>query len=242
MRYNYRLSIVRKRRKTKKISLIFGLIFIGLIFALGFSLLNARYFFIGFLESFIRVVIAYFIALTLALTLSLIVVLFPKIESVAIPTLDALQSFPSFSLFPILILWFGKTAIVIIFILVLAMIWPILFSLLSAQKQIRQDLVEAATVFGAKGGKFIIYVLLPLLLPAIVTGSIVSWGEAWETIIAAEIIVAIPGVGTYLSKAGLSNNSGVLIIGVLLLLAILFVLNKYLWLPLLNLSTKYQQE
>ncbi len=242
MRYSYRLNIIRKRKHTNKISLIFTLILLGLILTLGFSLLDAHRFFIGFVDSFVRVLIAYGIAMFLALIMSLTIAMLPKIESIAIPTLDALQSFPAFSIFPLLIIWFGKTAGVIIIILVFEMIWPILFSLLSSQKQIKGDLIEAANIFGAKGVKYISYVLIPLLWPAIITGSIVAWGEAWETVIAAEILVAIPGVGTYLSEAGLNNNSEVLIVGIFLLLTLLFILNKYLWLPLLNISTKYQQE
>jgi len=122
------------------------------------------------------------------------------------------------------------------------MIWPILFTILSAQKQLKGDLLEAAHLFRATGIKFLIYVLFPLMFPAIITGSIVAWGEAWETIIAAEIIVNVPGVGTYLAQGGQNLNSTVLLVGILLLLMLLFILNKYIWLPLLNMSTRYQQE
>lgn len=122
------------------------------------------------------------------------------------------------------------------------MIWPLIFTILSAQKQIRTDVSEAAKVFGANNLKYLIYVLFPLLYPSIITGSIIAWGEAWETIIAAEIIVNVPGVGNYLSQAGNNSQSNVLVIGILSLLLILFIINKYLWLSLLNASSKYQQE
>lgn len=242
MRYTHTLRIIRKRKHVKKISILISLFLIGLIFVLGFTTLDAKQFFLGFLESFIRVSIAYLISILIAVCISLIVISSPKVEVVTVPILDVLQSFPSFALFPLFVLWFGKTSAVTICILIITMIWPILFTLLSAQKQIRLDLIDAAYAFGAKGNKYFIYVLLPLLFPAIITGSIVSWGEAWEAIIAAEIIVAIPGVGTYLAEAGKNNNFQILVIGIFLLLTILFILNKYLWLPLLNVSTKYQQE
>ena len=242
MRYTHSLRLIRKRKHVKKISLLITLFLIVLILVLGFTTLDAKQFFLGFLESLIRVTIAYLISIVLAISISLIVIASPKIEAITVPILDVLQSFPSFALFPLFVIWFGKTAAVTIFILIITMVWPILFTLLSSQKQIKEDLIEAAHSFGATGVKYLIYVLLPLLFPAIVTGSIVSWGEAWEAIIAAEIIVSIPGIGTYLAQAGTNNNSQILVIGIFLLLAILFLLNKYLWLPLLNLSTKYQQE
>ncbi len=242
MRYTHGLKIIRKRKHALKISLVITGVLIVLILFLGFSALDAQKFFFGFFESLIRVGIAYVIAATLAFILSLIVSSSKSMENVIVPILDAMQAFPAFALAPLLIIWLGKTSGVVITILVIEMVWPILFTLLSGQKQIQEDLIEAAYSFGARGFKFFRFVQLPLLFPSLVTGSIVAWGEAWETIIAAEIIVNVPGVGSYLSQNGQDLNSRVLAIGILLLMMILFVLNKYIWLPLLNMSTKYQQE
>lgn len=242
MHYTHSLKIIRKRKHAVKISLAITGILVILILVLGFTALDAQKFFLGFLASLIRIVVAYLIAGTLAFIISLIASSNKTIENITVPILDAMQSFPAFALAPLLIIWLGKTSLVVITILVIEMIWPILFTLLSGQKQIREDLIEAAHGFGAKGNKFFIFVLLPLLFPALITGSIVAWGEAWETIIAAEIIVNVPGIGNYLSQNGQDLNSKVLAIGILLLMMLLFILNKYIWLPLLNMSTKYQQE
>lgn len=242
MRYTHSFKIIRKRRHAIKISVIITAVLLILILILGFTTLDASIFFSGFFESLLRVVIAYILSLVLALIIAIIVNSSKTIEGISVPILDVMQSFPSFALFPLLALWFGKTAVVTIIILVITMIWPILFTILSAQKGLREDLLEAASIFGAKGYKYLVFVLLPLMFPAIITGSIVAWGEAWEAIIAAEIIVGVPGVGTYLAQTGESVNSKILIIGITLLLMILFILNKYIWLPLLNMSTKYQQD
>jgi|SRR5581483_4524089 len=242
MRYTHSLRIIRRRKHRTKISLILTGILLLLVVIVGFTLLDAKQFFLGFIDSLFRVTISYFLSLIIAFLLTLFVISSKQIEGFMLPFLDVLQSFPSFALFPLLIIWFGKTAFVTIVILIITMIWPILFTLLSAQKQIRTDLLEAATVFGARDFSLLRYVLLPLLFPAIVTGSIVAWGEAWEAIIAAEIIVVVPGVGTYLAQSGSAFNSQILIVGIVLLLSLLFIINKYIWLPLLNMSTQYQQD
>ncbi len=218
------------------------IIVVALILILGFSTLDAKQFLSGFVISFMRVAFSYVIALFLAVVLTLVVTSSTLLERISIPVLDVLQSFPSFALYPLFVIWFGKNSSVTIFILIAEMIWPILFSLLAAKKQIKQELVEAASSFGATGFKFINHVLFPLLFPAIVTGSIIAWGEAWEAIIAAEIIVNVPGVGTYLARLGNQGTTSILVVGIFLLLTLLFVINKFLWLSLLNISTKYQQE
>lgn len=241
MRYTHNIRIIRKRKHVVTISLVFTLILVILILTLGFTTLDISKFFLGFVQSFERAIIAYLIAFLIALSVTIFVTSSNSIESVMVPVLDALQSFPAFAVFPLLIVWFGKSSTDVVIILVFEMIWPMIFTLLSGKKQIKKEILDAATIFGARGFKMLFYVTLPLLFPSIITGSIVAWGEAWETIIAAEIIVNVPGVGNYLSNAGQNNQTNILIIGILLLLLILFILNKYIWLPLLNLSTKYQE-
>lgn len=240
MRYTHHFHIIRSRKHTVPISLFVLTLILTLVFVFGFREVDVYKFTSGFILSFIRVLIAYLIALSLSIIISLFITVNKSVEDIALPALDVLQSFPSFSVLPLLLTVFRQLDTVAVLILILAMIWPILFSILTGIKSQNQELLDAATVFGATGLKKITFITIPLIFPSLVTGSIVAWGEAWETILAAEIIIRIPGVGTYLSEAGSKNNSHVLIIGILLLLAVLFVLNKFFWIPLLNKSTKYQ--
>lgn len=207
----------------------------------GFKVLDFQVFLSGFWLSFVRVSVAYFISLLGALLLAFLATATAKLENIMIPILDVLQSFPSFALFPLLLVFFGRNSVVTIAILVVSMIWPLVFTIITGKKQIKEELIDAASIFGATKLKYILYFLFPLLFPSIITGSIIAWGEAWETIIAAEIIVQVPGVGTYLAEIPTSSPQ-ILGVGILALMTILFFVNKYFWLKLLSLSTKYQQE
>ena len=240
MHYTHHFRIIRRRKHTLPITLIVLAIILTLIFAFGFTKVDAFQFFIGFFYSFSRVLVAYVLALIVAVSLALIVTINKTFEDLALPTLDVLQSFPAFSILPLLMAFFGKNDLVAIFILFIEMIWPILFSVLSGIKGESEEIMEAASIFGATGWKRVIFVTIPSIFPSLTTGSIVAWGEAWETVLAAEIIINIPGVGTYLQQTG-TDNSSFLTIGILMLLAVLFIINKLVWIPLLNRSTKYQQ-
>ncbi len=233
---------ILRHRHLFTVSIAITIVVIGLIIFLGFTLLDARLFFFGFAQSLGRVLVAYVLSLILAILLALTATASSSVEEAMVPVLDALQSIPSFALFPLFVIWFGKTSIITIVILVINMIWPILFAILSAKKQIREDLLEAAQVFGARRFKYFGLVLIPLLFPSIISGSVVAWGEAWEAIIAAEILVNVVGVGSYLAFLGANNNQKILLVGITLLLMVLFILNKFIWIPLLNMSTRYQQE
>ncbi|MEP7167221.1 MAG: ABC transporter permease subunit [Candidatus Woesebacteria bacterium] len=239
MQVLHTLPRAHKRKTILTVSAILTILLIVFTIVAGVSVLDARSFFIGFFESLIRVVASYFISLVVAIILVLIATSRKWLEDILIPLFDVLQSFPSFALFPLFVVWFGKSSIVTIFILIISMIWPILFTLLTGQKEIDEELLEAAHIFQAKGLSYYTGVFFPLLLPAIVTGSIIAWGEAWEAIIAAEIIVQVPGVGTYLADSA-TNAPRVLFVGILALLVILFLINKFVWLKLLKTSTKYE--
>lgn len=241
MRYTHHFPVIRRRKHAVHLSLFFLLIIYIMIFVYGFSQVSAKEFTLGFLQSFFRVIAAYAISVSIALIIAIAVTGKKVVEDTALPILDALQSFPSFSILPLLLAFYGHSSGVAIFVLVIAMIWPILFSILTSLKSENEETLEAATVFGARGINRLVFVTLPLTLPALVTGSIVAWGEAWETVLAAEIIIQIPGVGTYLSRASENGQNTVLIIGILLLMVTLFIINKFFWIPLLNKSTQYQQ-
>jgi len=213
-----------------------------MIVGMGYSTLDAHAFVTGFLISLFRITASYFISLIIAVIITLWVTSNKRVEDAMVPILDVLQSFPSFALFPILTQVFGRSEVVTIMILVVTMVWPLIFTILTSQKQINHEIFEAAEVFGARGWRRIWYVLLPLLTPSIVTGSIIAWGEAWEAVVAVEIIVGGMGLGTYLNAAGEAHQTRIVLVGVLLLLMLLFLINKYVWLNLLSASVKSTEE
>lgn len=194
--------------------------------------------------SFLRTSVAYGISLVIALTLALLITANLALENALLPILDSLQSFPSFALFPLLTEALRRSPeAVIIVVLVITMIWPILFTLIGAMKNRHESLDEAATLFGAVGWRRLTAFTLPQLWPAIVTGSIVGWGEGWEFIIGAELLVKVQGgIGQYFGALGTNHQSMLLAVGIVLLMLFLFVINKILWLPLLDQATHYESE
>lgn len=204
--------------------------------------INWLEFYTFFLSSLLSVVIAYAIAAFLAMVLALASTKNKVVENLMVPVLDVAQSFPTFALIPLLIAIFGTNRWVVIFFLVITIIWPIVFTLISAIKTEREDLSQAATIYGAKGLKRLWYYRLPDMFPAFVTGSIIGWGEAWEALIGAEIIAKVLGVGSLLGHLGESGSVKQLILGIVMYLFLIFILNEIIWIPLLNISSRYQNE
>lgn len=138
----------------------------------------------------------------------------------------------------------GANSLSIITTIVFAtMIWPMIFSLVGAIKTEKLDLADAATIYGAKKGfKRLINYRLPSFLPAFLSGSIVAWGLGWDAIFGAEIIARVNGIGGYLGQLSYAGKAALLFLGIIIYLILIFVLNQLIWLPLLRLTTRYQND
>jgi len=215
-----------------------------LSFLVNISSLDLGQMFGGFLLSLIRTTVAYLIAAFCAIVIALSITSSKTIENIFLPVFDVLQSFPSFALFPVLVVALQNSPeTVIISVLTITMIWPILFSIIGGIKNRRQDFEEAATIFGARGWKRLVYFTFPELMPSIITGSIVGWGEGWEFIIGAELLVkAHIGIGSYLGVLGENQQNLSLAFGIVILLLLLYIINRLIWLPLLSKATSYSSE
>lgn len=189
--------------------------------------------------SFTRVLFAYWIALFLGAIIAFTVTRKEKTEAFFLPIFETAQSLPSTAIIPLMLIWLGNTGAVV-FLLVITMIWPITFSVVSGIKSTNHSLSEAATVFGATGRKRFFSFTLPTLLPSIITGSTIGWGEGWEVIVAAEALGAIAGIGTLINTATLGKQYDLMGLALTLLMLMIFLINKWVWVPLLKKSTQHQ--
>jgi taurine transport system permease protein len=136
--------------------------------------------------------------------------------------------------------------------LVLDMIWYMFLNIVSAVKTIPTEITEVGQLLGFKGTKRVTHIILPSILPAIVTGSILSWGTGWNTIIFAEYLpsteqgvpaVSIPGIGSVLDKAGYEYGNTVVLIFMLIVIAtIVLLMEGFVWRRLLRKFEKYHVE
>jgi ABC-type nitrate/sulfonate/bicarbonate transport system permease component len=241
-RYHQSLHSVKRSRHRRLTSLVYlGLAIVVMLGVFG-TRLDARLFLGGFASSLGRVIAAYILSLVLAIILGLSSVSSPIVEAILVPVLDLAQSFPTFAILPILVFYFGSSSISVVLILTIAMLWPIVFSVIGGVKDERVDQAEAAKLFGARGWRHFVYYRWPMLRPHVMTGSIVSWGQAWDTIVGAEIIAGVAGAGHYLGTLGTAGNTKLLMLGILVYLLFIFSINQLIWLPLLHTYTKYQAE
>jgi ABC-type nitrate/sulfonate/bicarbonate transport system permease component len=214
--------------------------FIFLLFLARFSGITPFALFKDFTVSFARILAAYGIALAIGWLLA--ISFYHGARSViALPIFDVLQSFPTFAIVPLATHIFGASNWTIVFFLVITMVWPILFSIISSLKLIRSDWQEVVQISGLRGSQYIKNFLLPVTIPGIITGSIIGIGEGWEALVATEIIVQTQdGLGPFFQVY--SYNPTITALGVIGFLLVIFSINKLVWLTFLERSHRMMEE
>jgi len=211
-----------------------------------------------------RLAVAYVISLCVAIGMGVLAAEHKAFAAIFYPIYDIGQAVPILALFPILFLTlsrvFGGTAgleLTAIIMLVLDMIWYMFLNIVSAVKNIPTEMKEVGHLFGFKGMRRITHLIIPAILPAIVTGSILSWGTGWNTIIFAEYMpyemeqfggqpLTLPGLGSYLDKTGYlpppKGNPIRLLFLLGVVAAIVLLMEGLVWRRLLRRFEKYRVE
>lgn len=203
---------------------------------------------------------AYAISLVIAIGMGVLVAEHKNLAKFFYPLFDIGQGVPILALFPVLFLGLNQLIgnsrialeITCVVMLILDMIWYMFLNIVSAIKNIPVEINEIGRMFGFKGLKRITHIIIPSVLPAIVTGSILSWGTGWNTIIFAEYLpsteptvppVSVPGMGSLLDKAGYEyGNTVVLIFMLIVIAAIVLLMEGLVWRRLLRKFEKYHVE
>ena len=240
MRAYHHFSI---RRNLQHLVISFLILFVPLIFLMFFSYaahIPVKTSFVDLFTSTGRLASAFVISALLGWFL---VVFFVrgKTEATALAVFDVMQSLPTFTILPLGVHFFGSGESTIVLFLVITIIWPIIFTIVSSLKQVDKAWTEAVVMSRIRGFNYIRYYLFPVTAPGLVTGAIIGLGDGWEALIATEIILKIPdGLGSFFDA--FSTNTITTFFGVLVFLAIIFSINKLVWLPLLDKSHEMIEE
>ena len=112
---------------------------------------------------------------------------------------------PAIALLPLALLWFGLGAGSLVFVLVHAVLWPVALATLSGFQGVPETLRMAGRNYGLTGLRYVLNILVPSALPAILSGLRIGWAFAWRTLIAAELFFGASsgrgGLGWYIFQS-----------------------------------------
>ena len=161
---------------------------------LYFGFTESNYSF-AILHSIKRVLLGYFLAVSVGVFAGLAIARYSFLDNTIGASLTALQAIPSVAWVPLALLWFGISEAAVLFIVILEAFIPSALGVKTAAKTIPQVIIRAAQTLGAKTLDLYIRVIIPAIVPQLVSSLRLSWAFAWRALIAGELFVSGAGIG-----------------------------------------------
>lgn len=201
---------------------------------------------VGLLATLGRVVAALIMALAWTLPAGVAIGTNPRVAGWLQPVVQIAASVPATALFPIVLLfllglpWGLNVAAVLL--MLMGTQWYLLFNTIAGVSAIPQDLKDTAALLRLSRADRWRTLLLPALVPSLVTGGITASGGAWNASIVAEYVefggqtAATIGLGALIAQATARGDYPLLLAATLTMIFTVVTLNRLLWRRLYRLA------
>ena len=206
--------------------------------------------------SLLRITLAYVLSLAFTLVYGYVAAYNPRAERFMIPLLDVLQSIPVLSFLPgvmlaMVALFPGRQlgveagAILLIFT---GQVWNMAFSFYASLKSIPKEMREAAKIYKFSWWQRFIQMELPFSAIGLVWNSMMSVAGGWFFLMACEMFVLgsrdfrLPGLGSYLQTAASAGDTRSIMWGVVTMIAVIVLLDQFVWRPVIAWAEKFKVE
>lgn len=153
------------------------------------------------LHSLKLVAMGFGVAVSIGVPLGLLMGYSKRAEALINPAFLLLRPIPPLAWIPLAIVWLGLGDASKILVIFVAAFVPSVINAYTGVRNIDTPMMEAARMLGIKGVRMVTEVLVPGALPMIFTGLRLSLQASWTTLVAAELIGALYGLGSILNQA-----------------------------------------
>ena len=136
-------------------------------------------------------------------------------ETLANPVFLVLRPIPPLAWIPLAIVWLGLGDAAKMMVIFMSAFVPSVINSFTGVRQIDRPLFEAAAMLDARGVRYWREVLIPGALPSIFTGLRLSLQASWTTLVAAELVGAIAGLGQILNQAAQDIYPAMIVVGMI---------------------------
>ncbi|MEV4351313.1 ABC transporter permease [Actinoplanes sp. NPDC049596] len=160
-----------------------------------------------------RILIGSAIGVAGGLVLGLLMGTVSWLRIVTEPVVTFVRALPPLAYFSLFIIWFGIDETPKLWLLSIAALPPVAVATAAAVQGAPTGLVEAARALGAGRWQMTRDVTMPHALPEIFTGVRLAVGVAYSSVVAAETINGVPGIGGMVRDAQRYSQTDVVVLG-----------------------------
>jgi taurine transport system permease protein len=136
-----------------------------------------------------------------------------KVEAAINPVFLVIRPIPPLAWIPLAILWLGLGDAAKIMVIWFSAFVPSVINTFAGVRNIDRPMIEAASMLGTPRWRMITEVIAPAASPLIFTGLRLSLQASWTTLVAAELVGALVGVGFVLNMAQQDIYPGMILVG-----------------------------
>ncbi|MFH1021915.1 MAG: ABC transporter permease [Planctomycetota bacterium] len=140
-----------------------------------------------------------------------------------------LQTLPSICWLPLALLWFGLNEQAIIFVIVMGSMLSVAQATEDGIRNSPPVYIQAARNLGADGVNLYLRVIFPSAWPSIVTGMKMGWSFAWRSLMAGELLYAVPGLGNLLAMGRELNDMNQVVAVIIVIITLGLISDKLIF-------------
>ena len=171
-------------------------------------------------SSMLTLLIGFATAALVGVVMGLLIGRYRYVDAATDWLVNALYATPLIAVIPLVILWFGLGDAAKLFIVTILAVFPVLINTASGVRNVPTALIDVGTAFAANERQVFLKIILPAVLPYIMTGLRLGIGRAIIGMVAAEFFTAITGLGALIVKYGNQYDTASLFVPILILMVL----------------------
>jgi ABC-type nitrate/sulfonate/bicarbonate transport system permease component len=173
---------------------------------------------VAFKSSMITLMLGFLIASCIGIVFGLLIGRYRYVDAATDWVVNALYATPLIAIIPLVILWFGLGDSAKLFIVTVLAVFPVLINTASGVRNVPSALIDVGAAFAANEWQVFTKIILPAVLPYIMTGLRLGIGRAIIGMVAAEFFTAITGLGALIVKYGNQYDTASMFVPILILM------------------------
>jgi len=178
--------------------------------------------------SLFRVTTGFGLAVLLGIPVGLWLGNHARARAAFLPLINFFRSLSPLAWIPFAILWFGIGDLPTVFLIFMAVFFPLVLATVAAVANIPSVYFRVARDYGFSDTEILMKVTLPAIAPQVITSLRVTAGLAWLVVVAAEMIAGRAGLGFAIWDARNGLRMDLLVCGMIVIGVIGIILDRIL--------------
>lgn len=194
----------------------------------------------GVIASFTRIIIGFALGTLIGIPLGLLMGMSPLVRTFMDPYVEFFRFIPPIAFVTLAVIWFGLGETSKIVLIVYTTLFMVAINTMIGVLGVDPDKRFAALCLGASERQVFGHVIIPSVIPSIVTGMKIAMGNSFMTVVSAEMVAAKSGIGFLIFNSRLFLLTEWIFVGIITLGVMGFITDRALRIVAATLLKRYE--